>query len=70
MSNVVPWHKLNKYGGVFTSEIRDNRRARSSIAKPDIISNDLGRPAIKQNPATSSFLRQQLIYQKIFKTYS
>ena len=77
MSTVVPAHRLNKYGGVFTSEIRDTRNRKSTkgrrwqeeIAVYAPTNNDIGQGSIQANPAVSSHEIQREIYKNLFKTY-
>lgn len=77
MSAVVPVHKLNKYGGVYTSEIRDTRnrkltkgrRWQDEIAVYVPTNNDIGQGSIQANPASSSHEIQHKIYKNLFKTY-
>ena len=77
MSLVVPSHRLNKYGGVFTTELRDDRRRKSrkktlrgeETAAYGPTNIDIGQGSVQPNPALSSPEIQQNIYKSLFKTY-
>lgn len=76
-STVVPAHHLNKYGGVYTSELRDNRsRRRKQEGRwedtgtiPTTTNSDIGYASFHANPAISSPEIQRNIYNTIFQTY-
>lgn len=77
MSEVVPRRYLNKYGGVFTSEIRDTRtktrkRQRKSVEHTtrQLESNSIGNTRPTRNPNESSQSTQNATYAKMFSTYT
>ena len=67
--NVVPKHKLNKFGGVYTTEIRDEPRkpVKKPIKKPNKCKNK--KKTCIRNPNKSSEQTQKLIYRRMFVTY-
>ena len=77
MDEVVPKRYLNKYGGVFTSEIRDTRtkkrkRQRKSVEQtaqqPE--SSNIGNTRTIRNPNESSKNKQNATYAIMFSTYT
>ena len=69
---VVPKHRLNKYGGVYTSEIRDDRRKQQRIKLKKTkkqqklqasVSSNIGRSCVQPNPNKSSETNQKKIYE-------
>ena len=76
MSEVVPKRYLNKYGGVFTSEIRDTRRQKrkrqrksvnQTASEPKL--DNVGNARPMRNPNTSSKTKQNAAYASMFSTY-
>ena len=64
---VVPKHKLNKLGGIYTAEIRNTLRkpSRKSISKRN--KNETNKPKIyRKNPNKSNKFLQKLGYQRWF----
>ena len=77
MYEVVPKRYLNKYGGVFTSEIRENRtkkRKRQTKSGDQTIAKfeetNIGTTRSMPNPNPSSQKRQQTTYASMFSTYA
>ena len=67
---VVPRSKLNKFGGVYTSEIRDTLRKprRKSMSKRN--KNETNKPKIyRKNPNKSDKNLQKLIYRRWFPNH-
>lgn len=71
--DVVPKRYLNKYGGVYTSEIRDDRRKQQRAQKKKeeqilkrLSTANIGRSTIQPNPNKSSEMRQKALYKKLF----
>ena len=76
MYEVVPKHYLNKYGGVFTSEIRDNRRRKKKRQGKSgnqtvlqLKQNKVGNPRPMKNPNKSNKEKQSAAYASMFSTY-
>ena len=75
MSDVVPKQYLNKYGGVFTSEIRDvrtkkrKRQRKSEEHTIPLLDNNIGNARPTKNPNISSEIKQNETYTKLFSTY-
>ena len=68
---VVPRSKLNKFGGVYTSEIRNTLRkpSRKSISKRN--KNETNKPKIyRKNPNKSNKFLQKLRYRRWFSSTS
>ena len=65
--NVVPRSKLNKFGGIYTTEIRNTLRkpSRKSMSKRN--KNETNKPKIfRKNPNKSNKFLQKLRYRKWF----
>ena len=72
---VVPKHRLNKYGGVYTSEIRDDRRKQQRLKLKKkkqqqklqaSASSNIGRACVQPNPNKSNEINQKKIYENLF----
>lgn len=77
MYEVVPKRYLNKYGGVFTSEIREKRTKKrkrptksADQTMPKFEENNIGTTRPVPNPNSSSQMKQQTTYASLFSSYT